>query len=111
MKIVPVVDAKARLSSYLDQCERESIVITKNGRPKALLIPAPEDEDELERLLLAYSPRFWKLLEEAAQRIRKSGGIPHDEFWARVERQATATPSGRARKKRKSPIAPKRRAR
>ena len=98
MKIIPVIDAKAHLSSYLEQCHRESIVITRNGRARALLIPAPEDQDELERLMLAYSPKLWRLMEQAAARIQKTGGIPHDKFWAMAE-QRRASQKGPKRKR------------
>ena len=74
MRIIPVIDAKAHLSSYLDQCHCESIVITRNGRARASLIPAPEDQDELDRLMLAYSPKLWRLMEQAAARIQQTGG-------------------------------------
>ncbi len=87
MKVVPVVDAKTHLSAYLDRCHTESIVITKNGRARALLIPAPEQKDDLERLTLAYSPKLWRLMEEAALRVRQTGGIPHEEFWTIVEQR------------------------
>ena len=37
MKIAPVADVKARLSSYLEQVENGPVIITKNGRPVAAL--------------------------------------------------------------------------
>ncbi len=46
---------------------------------------APEDPDELERLLLAYSPTFQHIIETARQQIREGQGIPHDEFWEQLE--------------------------
>ena len=39
------------------------------------------DEDELERLVLAYTPRFRRRLERAERSIRRTGGIEHDELW------------------------------
>lgn len=84
MKIVSVADAKSHLSAYLKASEEGPIVITRNGRPAAVLIGV-EDEDELERLVLAYSPKFQAMLAAARQRIRETGGIPHEQFWAEVE--------------------------
>jgi len=87
MKIAPVADVKARFSSYLEQCADGPIIITKNGRPKAVLV-AVSDEEELERLILAYTPRFKALLDSAYERIREGGGIKHEEFWGQ-ERSET----------------------
>jgi antitoxin (DNA-binding transcriptional repressor) of toxin-antitoxin stability system len=56
------------------------IIVTKNGRPVAVLIAVPED-DELERLVLAYTPRFRRLLDAAEQRIQQTGGVQHEDFW------------------------------
>ena len=43
------------------------------------------DEDELERLALAYSPRFQKMIGLARQQIREGRGIRHEDFWKEGE--------------------------
>ena len=48
----------------------------------------PPDEEELERIILAYSPKFWSLLEKSINQIQDRGGIPHEDFWKEVEGQA-----------------------
>ena len=58
--------------------------MTKNGKPAAVLVSVADD-DELESILLACSPRFQKLLERSNRQIDRGKGIPHDEFWKRVE--------------------------
>lgn len=75
MKSVPAAEVKAQFSSYLKASTAEPIVITKNGKPVGVLFGVA-DEDELERLLLAYSPQFQEMLDVAEQRIRQTGGIP-----------------------------------
>ena len=45
MKIAPVADVKARFSAYLKRCEDGPVIITKNGRPVAVLIAALEEEE------------------------------------------------------------------
>jgi prevent-host-death family protein len=80
MKIAPVSEVKARFSAYLERCQDGPVIVTKNGRPVAVLISILED-DELERLVLAYTPRFRRLLDAAEQRIQQTGGIGHEEFW------------------------------
>jgi prevent-host-death family protein len=90
MKIAPVADIKARLSSYLEQVENAPVIITKNGRPVAALV-AITDDDELERLVMAHTPRLRQLLNEAAKRIERNGGIPHDEFWQQVAEESESS--------------------
>lgn len=84
MNIVSIADAKARLSAYIKESEEAGpIVITRNGRPAAVLLPILDDDD-LERLMLAYNPKFRQLIEQAEQRI-KAEGVSHEEFWQSVE--------------------------
>ena len=84
MKIASVADVKANLSAYIKASADELVVITKNGKPVAVLLPM-EDDGELERLALAYSRRFQAILQEAREQIRVGGGIPHDDFWREIE--------------------------
>jgi len=84
MKIASVADVKARLSAYLQACEEGPVIITRNGKPAAVLL-AVQDEDELERLVLAYSPKFHAILEAARRQIQETGGVRHDEFWQEIE--------------------------
>jgi antitoxin (DNA-binding transcriptional repressor) of toxin-antitoxin stability system len=62
-----------------DDSRESPVVVTRNGRPVAMLI-AIEEEDDLDSLLLVHNPRFLQLLEEARQRVRITGGIPMAEF-------------------------------
>lgn len=86
MRIAPVADIKTRFSAYLKASEEGPIIVTKNGRPVAVLL-AMADEDELERLILAYSPKFKDLLRTAEKQIQEGLGIPHDEFWHEMENE------------------------
>ena len=84
MKIASVAEVKARFSAYLKASQDGPVVVTRNGRPVAVLI-AVRDEDELERLVLAYSPRFQSLLEVGRRQIEEGHGIEHEAFWEEVE--------------------------
>jgi prevent-host-death family protein len=57
MKIASIVEVKANLSAYVKAAAAELVVITRNGKLAAVLLPV-EDDEELERLALAYSKRF-----------------------------------------------------
>jgi prevent-host-death family protein len=84
MRIAPLADVKARLSAYLEECEKQGpVVITRNGRPVAVLL-APVDDDDLEGLLLARSPRFRALLEKSRRSIQSGKGLTHKDFWKAV---------------------------
>jgi prevent-host-death family protein len=90
VKIIPLAEAKARLSAYLDMAASDGpIVITRNGRPVAVLV-APLDDDDLERLILARSPRFRALLDRSRQSIAAGHGLDEDDFWTAVDAQIGA---------------------
>ena len=83
MKIASVADVKARLSAYLKESQDGPVVVTRNGKAVAVLV-AVTDDDELERLVLAHSPKFQALLDKSRRQIEETGGIPHDVFWREV---------------------------
>jgi prevent-host-death family protein len=89
MKIASVADVKARLSAYLRESEEGPVVVTRNGKAVAVLL-AVTDDDELERLVLAHSPKFQALLDRSRRQIEETGGIPHAQFWREVEAESRA---------------------
>ena len=86
MKIAPVADVKSRFSAYLKASEEGPVIVTRNGKPVAVLI-SMEDEEELERVILAYSPRFQNILQKAKKEIQEIGGITHKDFWEDIQSQ------------------------
>lgn len=84
MKIASVADVKAHFSTFLKDSKRGPVVVTRNGRPAAVLLSV-EDEDELERLTMAYSPKLQKILTLARRQIKEHGGILHEDFWKEAE--------------------------
>ena len=61
MKIESLREVKANLSKIVKNLPSErSVVITKNGRPCAVLFPVTKDTD-LESMLLAQRKDFWRL--------------------------------------------------
>jgi prevent-host-death family protein len=100
MKIASVADIKARLSAYLNETEKGPVVVTRNGKAVAVLL-AVTDDDELERLLLAHSPKFQALLDKSRRQIEETGGIPHEQFWREVnaETRKPADKNGRGKRR------------
>lgn len=87
MKIAPVADLKSRLSAYLKACEEGSVLVTRNGRAVAALI-AVEDDEDLERLVLAHTPRLRAILDTGRQEIREKGGVRHADLWPELEAES-----------------------
>jgi prevent-host-death family protein len=84
MKIASVADVKARFSSFLKESKGGPVIVTRNGKPVGVLLHM-EDEEEIERLLLAYSPQLRKILSAGRHEIQTAGSISHREFWEEVE--------------------------
>ena len=80
MKVATVAEVKAQFSAYLKESEQELVIVTRNGKPVAALV-AVQDDDELERLILAHSAHLRKILDAARQHIREGQGISHEDLW------------------------------
>ena len=97
MRIAPLAEVKAQLSAYIEQCATQGpIVITRNGKAVAVLL-APVDDDDLEGLLLARSPRFQSLLSRTRESIAQGKGLSREDFWRAVAERTqdkTETPQG-----------------
>jgi len=96
LKIASVAEVKAQFSAYLKESEQGLVIVTRNGRAVAALL-AVRDDEELERLVLAHSPRLRAILETARQQIREGEGISHDDFWLEMEEKKP--PQGRRKGK------------
>jgi prevent-host-death family protein len=88
MRIAPLADVKARLSAYVDECATDGpIVITRNGKAVAMLL-VPNDDDDLERLMLERSPRFQAMLDRSRQSVKEGKGLSEKDFWKAVRKRA-----------------------
>jgi prevent-host-death family protein len=67
MKTISNHDAQADIDAVLDSAQNERIIVTRNGRPSAVIVGL-ESYDE-EDLRLASSAQFWRMIQE-----RRSGG-------------------------------------
>lgn len=87
MRIASVADVKAKLSGYIRASKAGPVVVTKNGKPVAVLL-SMQDEDELERILMAYSPKLQRILDKAEKQIQAGQGIKHEDFWREFEAES-----------------------
>lgn len=98
MRIAPLADVKARLSAYLEECSTDGpVVITRNGRAVAVLL-APRDDDDLERLLLARSPRFQALLDRSRESVAQGKALSEEAFWGAVQKRTQQEPPASAKR-------------
>ena len=86
MKIVSATEVASDFAGYLKASKQEPIVVTRNGKPVAVLLRTGS-ADDLERLLMGHSPKLQSILEKARQRFRARAGIPHETFWREVEQE------------------------
>ena len=69
MKVENIKEVKARFNRFVSELPTEgSVIITKNGRPCALLMPMTKDTD-LEVVALSQNKRFWKLYDSAVEKV------------------------------------------
>jgi hypothetical protein len=62
MKVIPLSEAKARLSYYSRLCHSEPVIVTVKGVPAFKMAPLEQDDDLINRLL-EHNPRFRDYLE------------------------------------------------
>lgn len=72
MKIASIKEVKDHFSQFLKQAEQEAVVITKNGRPTAVLHHL--GEDELEEYLLEHDPKFRRKIHKRWKDYLNNGG-------------------------------------
>ena len=57
MKVIPLSEAKAKLSHYGRECHDEPVIVTVNGVPSFQLVPLSADDDLIDNLL-EHNPKF-----------------------------------------------------
>src|ERR1051326_3912953 len=98
MKKASIAEVGTNLSAYVKATEKGPVIVTRSGKPIAIL-SAIEDEEELERLMMANSPRLQAIFAAAQKRMDAGKGIPEKEFWGRVERKRQRKKQGTRIKK------------
>lgn len=71
-KTVPFTEARARLSELLDELEtrHEHVIITRNGRPAAVLVSVEEQEALEETLEVLQDEELLRALRESEEDVR-----------------------------------------
>jgi antitoxin YefM len=81
-EMIPLADAKARLSAVLDEVRdtHERVVITRNGRPEAVIIYVYDLETLEETLDLLSTPGALDEIRAAESEIARGEAIGADEL-------------------------------
>jgi prevent-host-death family protein len=99
MKIASVAEVKSQFSAFLKASEGGPVVVTRNGRPVAVILGV-QDEDEIERLLMAYSPHLRAILDRSRQQFREGQWLSEEEFWSEFEQAQPSKGAAKPKKKR-----------
>ena len=81
MKTVPVRDLQKRVKACIDEAQDDRVVITRRGKPAALLVGL--EGKDWETVILESDPTFWRLIQER----RKEPTISFKELKARLNRK------------------------
>lgn len=79
MRRIAVSKVKDDLSHFLRLAEAEEIVITRHGKPAAVLIGFKSEDDWFD-YRLENDPRFLKRVEQARGSIRRRRSVPQEEL-------------------------------
>jgi prevent-host-death family protein len=90
MRFVGVREAQQGLSGLVKDCQAEGVVLTRHGKPVALLTGVEGYDPE--EVLLAHDPAFWRLIEER----RRPGAklVPHEALLSRAREELTTYRAG-----------------
>jgi PHD/YefM family antitoxin component YafN of YafNO toxin-antitoxin module len=94
MKIIGLTEAKDKLSSVIEKAKNNPTIITKNGKTAAILI-VPEDDLDLERLLLLRSQMLQDVLHERQEEIRRSETISLRRRLLKLTQDSALSPNTR----------------
>ncbi len=80
MRIENIREVKARLSRIVRDLPKEgSVIITRNGRACAVLMPVT-DETDLETIAISQNRDFWKLYDQSLQRAEEEAWTPLEDL-------------------------------
>ena len=105
MKRVPLSEVKDDLSRYVQLAIHEQIVVTRHGRPAAVLIGF-EDEDDWFDYQLEHDPRFIARMDAARRSLEEGRGISIEQ--ARAQLGLSSKRGGRTARSAKQARAPRR---
>jgi prevent-host-death family protein len=96
MKVVPLAEAKNDLSRFVDAAQGTRVLVTRHGRPAALIIGV--EGEAIEDLLTASDPDFWRMIEARRREPTVSAAAVRRELGLERTRARPARGAGARRK-------------
>jgi prevent-host-death family protein len=81
--MVEMADATASLSDYARKARKETLIVTRRGKPVAALMPVDARTD-LENLVITTHPTFRAIMERSEARYKAEGGLSTKQVSARL---------------------------
>ena len=85
MKFANVRELKNKTSEILRKAEKEAVIITSKGKPRAIVTAI--SEEDFEDYLLEKSSGLQDALAEALTEYHSKGGVPLDDYIAKRKRK------------------------
>jgi prevent-host-death family protein len=101
MKVLAMRDAKTGLSATLDEAQHERVLITRNGKPSAIVIGV--EGRDFEDVLLMSNPKFWEMIEASRKNPKTYSMEEIREYFAEKDAKEAAAPPKRQRASRTAP--------
>jgi len=83
VKTVEMAEATASLSDYARKAGKETLIVTRRGKPVAALMPVDARTD-LENLVVTTHPTFQAIMERSEARYTTEGGLSTKQVRARL---------------------------
>lgn len=78
MRFANVRELKNKTSEILRKAEKETVVITTRGKPRAVVMAI--SEEDFEDYLLEHSPKLLDILEEAKEEYLHKGAVKLEDY-------------------------------
>jgi prevent-host-death family protein len=76
-QVLEIASATEPLAKYVEQTERGPVVLTKKGRPVAVIVGL--ENTDMESVSLANNPEFLAIIERSRARQQREGGLSSEE--------------------------------
>lgn len=95
MKVLAMRDAKTGLSATLDEAQHERVLITRNGKPSAIVIGV--EGRDFEDVMLMSNPKFWEMIEASRKNPKTYSMDEVRQYFAEKDAKDTAAQDTRQR--------------
>lgn len=83
MKTATTAEIESHFSNYLKASETEPVLVTRDGRPVAIIVGI-QNQDELQQLPEVAPPQLQAILTESRSQVHSGETLTHEEFWKQI---------------------------